>query len=115
MKTNMINNGVIDRTYCHTSSGEEVRVLWVNRYDQDGNESASYVYRLRNDDPRPKGRFCQNNGDLNDFLGGLTVCCWMKIWWHDRYMWGALRIGNKMAGRCANIPRPMKESGTNAK
>lgn len=73
----------VDRTYSFTRSGEEVRVLWVDRYDEEGNEIASYVYRLRNDDPRPKGRFCKNSEDFDDFLGTLPFGCWTRLVWEN--------------------------------
>ena len=74
----------IDRTYQYTSSGEEVRVLWVDRYDQDGKETATYVYRLRGDDPRPKGRLCEHFTGFDDFLATLPFGCWINLVWDSK-------------------------------
>lgn len=71
----------VDRTYCFSSCDEMIRSLRVDRYDEEGNETASYVYRLHNHDPRPRGRFCENAKWFNDFLGTLPLGVWIKLVW----------------------------------
>jgi hypothetical protein len=58
-------------------------MLWVNRYDDSGNEERTYVYRLRNDDPRPKGRRCNHRQEFDDFLGVLPFGCWISLVWEN--------------------------------
>lgn len=73
----------VDRTYCFTSCDEMIRTLGVDRYDEEGNETATYVYRLQDDDPRPRGRFCENSKWFNDFLGTLPLGVWIRLVWGD--------------------------------
>lgn len=70
----------VDRGWARTSDGKIVRLLWVNRYDQDGRECRSLVYRLDNNDKRPRGRqYSGHSQSFNDFLGTLPRRQWTEL------------------------------------
>lgn len=74
--------GAVDRTWARTSNGELVRVLFVERYDDDGNPERCFAYRLHEDDPRPLGRHCSGHAQsTNDLLGTLPIGVWSELVW----------------------------------
>lgn len=71
-----------DRGWALTSDSKMVRLLLVNRYDQDGSDDRLFAYRLTDNDPRHQGRqFSGNSQAMNDFLGTLPYGQWIELVW----------------------------------
>ncbi len=76
------NVDAVDRTWARNSKGELVRVLFVERYDDDGNPDRCFAFRLHEDDPRPMGRHCSGQTlFFNDLLGTLPIGVWSELVW----------------------------------
>ena len=68
------------RWWAKTSCGKIVRGLWVNRFDEEGNETVFNVLILPNNDPRPKGVHLRGPAvTTNDFLATFGVGKWTSI------------------------------------